>query len=146
MRITEPPFPPEAIECLPRVEVRYLAGLRVSGAIAWRRGKWRVIVNRSDTRGRRRFSLAHELKHLLDHPARHRLYADSHYGSAERAAEGAADYFAACLLMPKPWVKRGFYEEGFRDPAVLARQFEVSVSAMRWRFDQLGLREPGVTR
>jgi hypothetical protein len=146
MRVTEPPFPAEAIEYLPRVEVRYLKTLRVSGAIAWRRGRWRVIVNRGDSRGRQRFSLGHELKHLLDHPVRHLLYVDSRYGSAEREAEAAADYFAACLLMPKAWLKRSFYNEGFRDPVVLARQFQVSAPAMRWRFDQLGLREPGGTR
>lgn len=141
MNVTEPPFPEQAIEYLPRVEVRYLKSRRLAGAISWRRAKWRVVVNSDDTWGRQRFSLAHELKHLIDHPMRDALYADSQYGSAEVAAERAADYFAACLLMPKMWVRRVYYDEGFRDPRVLAKRFKVSAQAMRYRFDQLGLSE-----
>jgi hypothetical protein len=49
-------------------------------------------------------------------------------------------------MMPRPWLKRCFYDEGFRDPGVLARRFKVSAPAMRYRFDQLGLREPEAVR
>lgn len=139
MRIDEPPFPEQAIEYLPRVEVRFVRARRVAGALSWRRGKWRIIVNRDDSWGRQRFSLAHELKHLIDHPVRESIYVDTRYGSAEASAERAADYFAACLLMPKAWVKRVYYDEGFHDPRVLAKRFQVSAAAMRYRFDQLGL-------
>ncbi len=141
MRIEEPPFPEQAIEYLPRVEVRFIRARRLAGALSWRGGKWRIVVNRDDTWGRQRFSLAHELKHLIDHPVQRSLYADTRYGSAKSAAERAADYFAACLLMPKAWVKRVYYDEGFRDPRVLAKRFQVSAAAMRYRFDQLGLPE-----
>jgi hypothetical protein len=48
--------------------------------------------------------------------------------------------------MPRPWLKRCFYDEGFHDPQVLARRFRVSVPAMRYRFDQLGLLEPEAVR
>jgi len=146
MRIEEPPFPEQAIEALPRVQVRYVTARRISGAIRWRGGTWQIVVNRTDTWGRQRYSLSHELKHLLDHSVRPTIYRDSRFGSAGLAAERAADYFAACLLMPKAWVKRCFYDEGFRDPRVLARRFQVSAAAMRWRFDQLGLLEPEVVR
>jgi Zn-dependent peptidase ImmA (M78 family) len=74
------------------------------------------------------------------------IYRDSRFGTAEDAAERAADYFAACLTMPRAWLKRCFYDEGFRDPRVLARRFGVSASAMRYRFDQLGLLEPEAVR
>jgi len=139
MRITEPPFPEQAIEYLPRVHVRYLKARTLSGAIRWRGGRWQIIVNRDATWGRMRYSLCHELKHLVDHSLRHAIYTDSRFGSAEASAERAADYFAACLLMPKAWMRRCYYDEGFRDPRVLARQFKVSTTAMRYRFDQLGL-------
>lgn len=143
MNIQEPPFPEQAIECLPRVEVRYVKSRRLAAAISWRDGKWRIVVNRDDTWGRQRFSLAHEVKHLIDHPMRTVLYKDGRYGSGEQSAERAADYFAACLLMPKAWLRRVYYDESFRDPAVLAKRFKVSAAAMRYRFDQLGLaREP----
>lgn len=142
MRISEPPFPEQAIEYLPRVHVRYLKARRLSGAVRWTGGRWQIIVNRDATWGRMRYSLCHELKHLIDHGQRHAIYRDSRFGSAEQAAERAADYFAACLLMPKAWVRRAYYDEGFRDPRVLARQFKVSTTAMRYRFDQLGLPQP----
>lgn len=141
LRITEPPFPIEAVETLPRVEVHYVSSPRLSGAISWRRGKWRILINRNESRGRQMFSLGHEVKHMIDHPLRETIFKNSRFGSAEMAAERAADYFAACLMMPRPWVKRCFYDEGFQDPRVLARRFRVSAPAMRFRFDQLGLRE-----
>jgi Zn-dependent peptidase ImmA (M78 family) len=146
MGISEPPFPVAAIECLPRVKVSYVKADGLSGAIAWRKGRWWILVNRTDSRGRQKFSLAHEAKHLLDHPLRSTIYMDSRFGTATVAAERAADYFAACLLMPKAWLKRCFYDEGFRDSRVLARRFDVSAPAMRYRFDQLGLLEPEVVR
>ncbi len=146
MGISEPPFPAAAIECLPRVRVKYVNASRLSGAIAWRRGQWWILVNRTDTRGRQKFSLAHETKHLFDHPMRGTIYRSSRYSPAAVTAERAADYFAACLLMPKAWIKRCFYDEGFRDPRVLARRFGVSAPAMRYRFDQLGLLEPEAVR
>jgi predicted transcriptional regulator len=144
--ITEPPFPKEAIEGLPRLEVRYIESPSLSGAIRWRRGTWRMLINGSESRARQAFSRAHELKHIIDHPLADTIFKNSRFGSAEQAAERAADYFAASLLMPRPWLKRCFYDEGFRDPRVLARRFGVSLPAMRWRFDQLGLLEPEVVR
>lgn len=139
MRVTEAPFPEQAIEYLPRVEVRYIAARRLAGALSWRGGKWRILINRTDTWGRQRFSLAHELKHLIDHPMRGSIYPDSRFGPGDLVAERTADYFAACLLMPKAWMKRVYYDEGFHDPRVLARRFRVSAAAMRVRLDQLGL-------
>lgn len=146
LRISEPPFPLEAIRSLPRVEVHYVTSPNLSGAILWQRGKWRILVNRTESRGRRSFSLAHEVKHMIDHPMTGAIYQDSRFGTAHAAAERAADYFAACLLMPRAWIKRCFYDEGFRDPRVLARRFGVSTPAMRYRFDQLGLLEPEAVR
>ncbi len=149
MRITEPPFPEQAIEYLPRVQVHYVKARTISGAIRWRHDTWQVLINSDTTWGRMRYSLAHELKHLLDHSLRHAIYSDSRFGSAGSAAERAADYFAACLLMPSVWVRRCFYSEGYRDPRVLARRFKVSTTAMRYRFDQLGLpqwRQPEAVR
>jgi hypothetical protein len=144
--ISEPPFPKEAIETLPRLEIRYFNSLNLSGSVSWQCGKWRMLINASESRGRQAFSRAHELKHVLDHPMVDRLYRDSRLGSADALSERAADQFAAALLMPRAWLKRCFYDEGFRDFRVLARRFGVSVPAMRWRFDELGLLEPEVVR
>ena len=139
--VTEPPFPEQAIEHLPRVEVHYRRRDRVSGATKWTRGRWVILVNRNHTWGRQRFSLAHEFKHLLDWPKADALYRDG-YRSAHFQGERAADAFAAAVLMPKPWIKRAFYDEGVRDEYELARRFQVSVASMRWRIDELRLYEP----
>ena len=139
--VTGPPVPEQVIECLPRVEVHYLGRQELSGTAKWSNGRWVVLVNRNDTWGRQRFSLAHEFKHVLDWSKADTLYCDG-YRSANYQAERAADAFAAALLMPKAWIKRAFYDEGIRDEYALARRFQVSVASMRWRIDELRLYEP----
>jgi predicted transcriptional regulator len=128
---------------LPRIEVRVdsrLAQLGISGLSESSRGQWRITINRTDAITRRRFTLAHEFKHVLDHPFVRTLYPLS----AERenpAAEKLCDYFAACLLMPRPWVKR-LYTTGLQDIDELAARFRVSPAAMSLRLQQLGMVEP----
>lgn len=140
--VTGPPVPEQVIEGLPRVEVHYLGRRGLSGTTKWTAGRWVILVNRNDTWGRQRFSLAHEFKHVLDWSKADALYCDG-YRSAHFQAERAADAFAAALLMPKAWIKRAFYDEGIRDEYLLARRFQVSVASMRWRIDELRLHEPG---
>lgn len=142
--VTAPPVPEEVIADLPYVRVRYIQARNLAASVRWSKAqrRWMILVNRDDTAGRQRFSLAHEFKHVIDHPLATAVYRDSAGRSAYLQAERAADVFAAALLMPKAWVKRAFYDQGIRDPRVLARQFEVSVAAMRVRIDQLGLLEP----
>lgn len=140
--VTAPPVPEEVISTLPYVRVRYVQARTLAAAARWSVGRWTIIVNRDATAGRQRFSLAHEFKHVLDHPARSDLYRDRAGRSAHFQAERAADCFAAALLMPRAWVKRAFYGEGIRDERMLARVFNVSVAAMRVRVEELRLREP----
>lgn len=143
MQITEPPFPEQAIEYLPRIHVRYLATRRLDGALSWSRGNWHILVGTTNTTwGRVRFSLGHEFGHLVTHPVHDVIYRDRRAMPASVQAERAADYFAACLLMPKRWMQRAYFDEGIRDPRALARAFQVSTTAMRYRIDQLGLHEP----
>lgn len=137
--VTAPPVPDEVISTLPYVRVRYVDARTFAAVAKWKSGRWTILVNREGTVGRQRFSLAHEFKHVLDHPARDRLYLDRAGRSGHAGAERAADCFAAALLMPKAWVKRAFYDQGIRDERMLARQFGVSVAAMRIRLDELGL-------
>ena len=60
--------------------------------------------------------------------------------TAHEQAERVADYFAACLLMPKRVVKR-LWGEGHQDIGNLAEMLRVSPAALRYRLDQLGLTE-----
>jgi Zn-dependent peptidase ImmA (M78 family) len=56
-------------------------------------------------------------------------------------AEQVCDYFAACLLMPRRWLRQA-WAEGVRDDKVLARRFGVTPQAIKVRLLQVGLIEP----
>jgi Zn-dependent peptidase ImmA (M78 family) len=81
----------------------------------------------------------HEFKHILDHTSRDHLYNDRLHTTAEQA-ERVADYFAACVLMPKRVVKRLWYS-GNQNIDLLANMLSVSAPALRYRLNQLGLTE-----
>lgn len=131
-------LPEEAISDLPRIEVRRSFELPVSGLTFWDNGKWVVVVNAAEPDGRQRFSLAHELAHVVNHTTKDFLCAPG-YVSSEEKGERLADYFAACLLMPKRHVKRLFGEG--RSLTHLASLFQVTPRATAVRLSQLGLTE-----
>lgn len=87
---------------------------------------------------RQRYSLAHELGHVIWHPLSADVLPDTKRSPAKERIEQACEYFAACLLMPRVWMKRAYYGEGIQDVPSLARLFKVSWLAMRVRLDQLG--------
>ena len=137
-RADRPPFPNPPSPSLPRVQVERMSPAPVSGATQWSHGRWLIILNGSETRGRQRFSLAHEFKHVLDNPFIDVLYpAKGDMTSGERA-EQVCDYFAACLLMPRLWLKRA-WTGGEQSTRTLARHFDVSQAAMGVRLRQTGL-------
>jgi hypothetical protein len=136
--LRDPPVDVGLICELPRVQVRVIASLADSGLTHWERGTWVVGINRNDSQTRRRFTLGHEFKHILDHPHIDALYPDESGKPSSKRAELACDYFAACLLMPRPWVKR-LWAQGVQDPGVLAATFNVSPAAMNLRLSDLGL-------
>jgi hypothetical protein len=65
--ITEPAVPERIIAELPRLRVARMSPFPTSGASHWSLGQWLVVVNGSEPLTRQRFSLAHELKHIIDH-------------------------------------------------------------------------------
>ena len=81
-----------------------------------------------------------EFKHILDHTTKQFLYYDRSFQSAEQQAERVADYFAACLLMPKRIVKSLWFQ-GPQQTEHLVERLQVSPAAVRYRLDQLGLTE-----
>lgn len=131
--LRQAPIPNELITDLPRLSVRLDPDLPVSGSAQWVRGRWLVSINASEPWRRQRFSLAHELKHVLDHPL-----VDIAYAGPE-AAEHVADVFAACLLMPRREVKR-MWGERMQSLSALAEHFGVSERAVAVRLQALDLR------
>lgn len=133
-----PRLPTEALTTLSFVTVTERSGFPTSGMATKTPYGWIIVLRSEEAKVRQRFSLAHELRHLLDDPYIDRLYPPtSGYTSFERA-ERICDYFAGCLLMPKRLL-RADWVDGRQDIGALARRYEVSRAAMIVRLSQLGL-------
>lgn len=141
MEIAGPELPVEAITELPRLLVTVDTLMPVSGSAYWSTGRWVISLNAQEHPARQRFSLAHELKHVLDHTTKHWLYPEEPGLPASVKSERVADYFAGCLLMPKRHVKR-LYGQHPGDIDRLAEAFFVTPRAVRFRLDQLGVTDP----
>lgn len=142
-----PATPTELIQELPRIQVVHDPDLPTSGSAVWVSGRWLVMLNSGEPETRMRWSLAHELKHCLDHRYRVTVYTDQAGMTASQLSEHAADAFAAALLLPKPWVVRE-WTAGKQRISQLTDIFHVSPEAMARRLESLGLREalPGGNR
>jgi Zn-dependent peptidase ImmA (M78 family) len=105
---------------------------------------WLIVLRGSDALVRQRFTLAHEIKHILDDslidlPGG--LYPALGGYSARDSTERICDRFAGALLMPKALL-RADWADGLQDMAKLAKRYDVSRDAMSVRLSQLGLLEP----
>lgn len=128
-----------AIAALPRLRI-VRETLPTSGLSYWNGREWLIVLHQHDSEPRQRYTLLHEFKHIVDHGAAGRLY------RSQWEAERAADYFAACALMPKPALKRAFCTIT-QNVAALAEHFGVSQQAVRVRLEQTGLVDrPSFTR
>lgn len=139
--IVQPPVPESIITGLPRLVVRRSPDLPHSGQTTWAAGVWLITLNDSEPLVRQRWTLMHEFKHVVDHPATRFAYRHLAATVAEERCEQLADAFAACVLMPKSWVKAAWGQGGIQDLRLLATVFGVSRTAMRIRLEQLGLTE-----
>ena len=84
---------------------------------------------------RENFTLAHELKHIIDNGAAHTTVYKQLTSSE---IEAVCDHFATCLLMSHHAVYH-LWGDGLRTPESLAMAFHISVNAMRRRMVALGL-------
>lgn len=139
--ITEAPVPTSIIAELPRLQVAVMRPFPVSGATHWKDGKWLIVLNGREPQTRQRFSLAHEFKHILDDRFAELIFGYIPEGDRAAFIEQVCDYFAGCLLMPRPWLKREYFS-GTQSVKALPRRFEVSEAAIETRLSQLGLTEP----
>jgi hypothetical protein len=139
--VSEPPFSERLVAQLPRLQVEHLSPIPVSGSTHWAAGRWLIMLNGAEPPVRQRFSLAHEFKHILDHRFVEVLYRGVRLEDRAKWVEQVCDFFAGCLLMPRPWVKRA-YATGTQRLSALAARFHVSEAAMRVRLSQTGLVDP----
>jgi len=138
LHISEPPVPQFVISSLPGIVVDWREDWPTSGMAVQAGSHWRIVLKKSEPRQRQRFSLAHEFKHVLDDPVIDSTHAHLKPHRQKERAERLCNYFAACLLMPRPWVKHD-YRGGMQRVATLARRYYVSQEAMTTRLSELGL-------
>lgn len=110
----------------------------------------KIAVNSSHHRNRQRFTLAHEIAHLVLHASRKKeLWVDHEYyfrtvnaQNGDQRVEVEANRFAAELLMPKELVHASIDSDkplSDLDVARLALKFAVSEQALMWRLVNLSL-------
>jgi Zn-dependent peptidase ImmA (M78 family) len=120
-------------------------------ALIYRRGsRPLIIVNSRDYENRQRFSLAHEVGHLVLHRDDN-VFVDQVLRRDKKSSLGVdrkeveANQFAAALLMPRTWIQKEVQKRVARrspgDELVkeLATVFTVSPEAMRHRLVNLGI-------
>ena len=138
---THPAVPEKIITDLPRISVQRMAPFPTSGASHWSKGTWQVAINATEPATRQRFSLAHELKHIIDHRDVAHIYDGFPARERDQMVERVCDYFAGCLLIPRAWLTAA-YANDTRHPMDLALVFGVSPSAIAVRLNQVGLARP----
>lgn len=157
MNVEQPPVPVDALARHVGAELSYrsLEG-DISGLLYRDEGRKVIGVNALDAPTRQRFTIAHEIGHLLLHPG-HTVIVDklvkvnfratASMPVARREEERQANEFAAELLMPERLVK-GFASDMVGDSLLfskddlvraLAQRFDVSPIAMEYRLVNLGL-------
>ncbi|MDQ2838352.1 MAG: ImmA/IrrE family metallo-endopeptidase [Actinomycetota bacterium] len=144
------PVPTTVVTGLPRVSVEHDTELPTDAASGsshwnWQRGSWIICLNPTEPRTRRRFTLFHEYKHILDHGSPGIAATPGRTTRQKPVEEIVADYFAGCVLMPKRLVKTAYFD-GIQRTADLAELFDVSQAAVQVRLNQLGLLAFGLPR
>lgn len=139
-------------------EIRYSNLDEDLSGILVRDGKRIIIGVASDQPSvRQRYTIAHELGHLLMHPGRPYLAeslgvvrvdrrGSETPGFADQREEREANQFAAALLMPAQHVTDSWFASNCASDEtsikVLAKRFDVSSLAMKYRLLNLGLIGP----
>ena len=125
----------------------------LSGMVYVKDGTPIIGVNALHHPNRQRFTLAHEVGHLVLHRAEitKQIHVDKGFQMLMRNAASAvgidemeieANFFAAVLLMPEQFLARSLHGQSFDiddESAVstLAKEYKVSTAAMRFRLGNL---------
>ncbi|MGN6820459.1 MAG: ImmA/IrrE family metallo-endopeptidase [Sphingomonas sp.] len=147
----QPPVALEPILAKLGAELRHVEVATDISGILIRDGERKIVaVNNEHSDVRQRFTIAHEIGHLMLHEGEE-VHVDSAFrvnlrdprsGTAENIQEVEANAFAANLLMPADWVRRALGETwiDLNDDSEIARLadlFKVSQQAMLIRLTNL---------
>lgn len=124
----------------------------ISGVMLFENGNTSVAINSTHHPNRQRFTLAHEIGHLRLHAKANKdgIHVDRRFFRNDSSSKGEvkeeieANTFAACLLMPEPFVKNAIDNEILTDFDIfkLAVKFKVSEQSMTLRLVKLKYIQP----
>lgn len=142
------PVPVEDIAGKLQIRISRAPNGEFSGMLLRKGGHALIGVNSNEPPLRQRFTIAHELGHFFLHPEKDAFvdYRDNKKGVMRTPREKHANMFAAALLMPRKTLLKDFKtiadDDGFseEDLTTLARKYEVSEDAMRFRLINLNIR------
>lgn len=103
----------------------------------WDNGRPIIITDKSRTAVRLRFSLAHELGHLIMHRSVEDNYLDDK--ALFEKVEQQANYFAGCFLLPAQTFGREYYSPSLSALQKLKERWIVSLGCLTYRASNLGL-------
>lgn len=94
-----------------RIDADYAGGGEAAGA--WRRDRQTILISSRFPFETQRFTAGHEIGHFVLHPhvggrSMHREFAVGRSSGSRPIQEREADYFSACLLMPRNAVAKEF--------------------------------------
>jgi Zn-dependent peptidase ImmA (M78 family) len=142
------PGPVEDIAGKLQIRISRAPNAEFSGMLLRKAGHALIGVNSDESPVRQRFTIAHELGHFFLHPEKDAFvdYRDNKKGVMRTPREKHANMFAAALLMPRKTMLKDFKgladDDGFseEDLTALARKYDVSEDAMRFRLINLNIR------
>lgn len=134
-------LPRVRVQLLPAHKIQEITGGDASGfTTKTPDGHYLIAVNKNSSHTHRRFTLAHEVKHLIDYPYARILHAKLGLGNTERQEhqiERICDHFAAHFLVPSTLLKQA-WARGIQDVSALAALFTVSTETMHIRLENEG--------
>lgn len=151
-KLVKPPV--NLLSLMKKMDIRFeenAYGEELSGAAIFDGNSMIVTVNASEPKRRKRFTIAHEIGHLILHADQGlnvdikpiRLNRDQSSSTGDMWREVEANYFAASLLMPEEDVQKQYRDLSERDEdevlSILAKRYDVSIQAISVRLNTLGL-------
>lgn len=118
------------------IEVRLVPLKAAHGGLWWLEGKWIVQLNSNDKPTRRRFTLFHEIFHILAHRKTTPVFSRVGYEGG-CFNEWMADHFASCVLAPPYLVEKEWPK--FKDILQMRRYFDVPFGVMISILKRVGL-------
>src|ERR1044072_5523048 len=135
LKVLRPCLDEDALASLAWLSITRREHLPTAGVATKTDYGWIVVLRADDPMVRQRFTLAHEIKHILDDSLidlAGGLYPSlGGYNQHERT-EFVCHRFAGALLMPKSLLRADWFD-GLQDIAQLARRYHVRRPAMRLR-------------